>query len=450
MTAMKWIVKIVFWIVCILSIEPTVHAQTVVTLRIVDDFTKQGIPVVRVTMNENSPYSKDQFTANNGKTSFIVATDDSISFHFYHPNYELADSLIKQRFAGNIDDTTTLLVRMNLVKFNEIPEVVIKPFGKPDTVFQSKRVSVHDFEFLKNGNILLLTYPKNMHKETELLVYDGATVLTQLNLPNKGTELIRDFKGNPHVVSDKNVFGIIVDSAAIQIQQLDKVYFMTYIAPIVDTSITNYYFSNFNPIYPAFDYFSFDQWDETYKKILKIEDKLMMELYRSEYKWADIRTKLWAKEKENETGIDAEIWVGANYFTQSIYYKQLYAPLFVYNDTVLVFDHYKNWMYRFSRVGNMIDSLPIYFHLQPKQTGWKKQLIQDQVTGQIYLLFDNAGWMSLKRFDVKTGKIAETIPLSFRYADKILIRDNSVYYTYRPFETAQKKFLYKERFRIGS
>jgi hypothetical protein len=175
-----------------------------------------------------------------------------------------------------------------------------------------------------------------------------------------------------------------------------------------------------------------------------------MELYRSEYKWADIRTKLWAKEKENETGIDAEIWVGANYFTQSIYYKQLYAPLFVINDTVLVFDHYKNWMYRFSRVGNMIDSLPIYYHLQPKQTGWKKQLIQDQITGQIYLLFDKAGWMSLKRFDVKTGKLAETIPLSFRYADKILIRNNCVYYTYRPFETAQKKFLYKERFRIGS
>jgi hypothetical protein len=119
MTAMKWIVKIVFWIVCILSIEPTVHAQTVVTLRIVDDFTKQGIPVVRVTMNENSAYSKDQFTANNGKTSFIVATDDSISFHFYHPNYELVDPFIKQRFNGNINDTTTLLVRMNLVKFND-------------------------------------------------------------------------------------------------------------------------------------------------------------------------------------------------------------------------------------------------------------------------------------------------------------------------------------------
>lgn len=36
----------------------------------------------------------------------------------------------------------------------------------------------------------------------------------------------------------------------------------------------------------------------------------MMELYRSEFKYVDVRTKLWAMDKEHETGIDKEIWVG--------------------------------------------------------------------------------------------------------------------------------------------
>lgn len=421
-------------------------AQTVVSVQVIDQFTKEGIPNAQISVNFNNKTSSTFFTSSKGEILQMVPTTDSVTFNIEHPFYELATPVLPMLFSGTLKDTFRLKVKMNLVKFNDIAEVIIKPFGKPDTVFQSKRLSVHDFEFLKDGNLLLLTYPKNMRKETELLVYDGQEIVNQLALPAKGTELIRDFKGHPHVITENNVFGIITTHESIVIQQLDKSYFMTYLAPIVDTTVSKYYFSNFNPNYPAFDYYSFDQWDKTYKKIVKIEDKLMMELYRSEYKWADIRTKLWAKEKENETGIDAEIWVGANYFTQSIYYKQLYAPLYVINDTVLVFDHYKNWLFRYSRNGDVLDSLPIYHHLQAKQTGWKKQILQDQVTGQLYLLFDNAGWISIKRFDYRTGKLAEKIPLTFRYADKVLVRNNQVYYTYRPFETAQKKFLYKERF----
>ena len=37
------------------------------------------------------------------------------------------------------------------------------------------------------------------------------------------------------------------------------------------------------------------------------------------------------------------------------------------------------------------------------------------------------------------------LDLNLRYIDKIAIQDNFVYYIYRPFESTQKKFLYKER-----
>jgi len=219
---------------------------------------------------------------------------------------------------------------------------------------------------------------------------------------------------------------------------------MTYIAPIVDTTITKYFFSDFNPVYPAFDYYTFDAVDSSYKKIAKVEDELMMELYRSEYKWVDVRTKLWAKDMEHQTGIDAEIWVGATYFTQSIYYKELYAPMFRRNDTIFMFDHYKNLMFRYNANGNAMDSLPIFYHLQPKQTGWKKQLIQDQITGQVYIVYEKAGQISLRRIDLATGELKEAIPLHYKYVENILVRDNRVYYTYRPFETALKKYLYEE------
>jgi hypothetical protein len=47
--------------------------------------------------------------------------------------------------------------------------------------------------------------------------------------------------------------------------------------------------------------------------------------------------------------------------------------------------------------------------------------------------------------DLKTGNITEKVRLEFRYIDKIAIQNNFVYYVYRPFESTQKKFLYKER-----
>jgi hypothetical protein len=117
---------------------------------------------------------------------------------------------------------------------------------------------------------------------------------------------------------------------------------MKYIFPVVDTVQSKLFFSNFNPNYPAFDYLAFDQLDSTYSKIMEIKDDLMMELYRAEYKWVDVRTKLWAANKEIETGIDKEIWVGANYFTNTVYYKELYAPMFRRNDSIYVFDYYKD------------------------------------------------------------------------------------------------------------
>ena len=41
----------------------------------------------------------------------------------------------------------------------------------------------------------------------------------------------------------------------------------------------------------------------------------MMEFYRAEYKYVDVRTKLWAHQKQIETGIDKENGDGATVFT---------------------------------------------------------------------------------------------------------------------------------------
>ncbi|GAB5418614.1 MAG: hypothetical protein Crog4KO_03710 [Crocinitomicaceae bacterium] len=378
-----------------------------------------------------------------GEIEFKAPLSSNINFKLSHSFYASAD--IDKKLGRSEPDTVSFTFEMSFLRLKELREITIRPPGVPDTVYASKRLHVEDFELMKDGNILLLAYPKRLKKGSELIIYDGQKDLINFQVPKKAKELIHDFRGNPHVVCEDMIYGIQRNGQQVGIAQIPKDYYMTYIAPVVDTNQTKMYFSNFNPDYPAFDYFVFDGLDSTYKKIMEVKDDLMMELYRSEYKWVDVRTKLWAKNLEIQTGVDAEIYVGANYFTQSIYYKEVYAPMFHRNDSLFLFDYYKDKLYTFNKQGKAIDSVEIYHHYNPRSTGWDKQLIQDEATGHIYAVYDRSGFTYLGLIDTKTGEIKEQVKLEYRYVDKIAIRDNFVYYVYREFESIDKKMLWKEQ-----
>lgn len=420
-------------------------AQTVLKIYTIDKSNQDPVRYATISVFADSVRLNKVFTNTEGFAYVNIAEKKDLRILCEQAAYADEEKELPSKNLNR--DTLKVTIYMLFQKSSNIEEVVIYPVGVPQKIFESDRVSVDDFEILPDDRYLLLTYAKNKKKGTELYLYDGRSVQSKIPAGENemGQELIRDYRGNPHLVTDKNVYGITANGNEVFIGGVEKDYFMTYIAPIVDTSVSKYYFSNYNPDYPAFDYFTYDLVDSSYRKIAQVEDELMMELYRSEYKWVDVRTKLWAKEMENETGIDAEIWVGASYFTQSIYYKELYAPLFKRNDTLFLFDHYKNLLFRFNEMGDVMDSVPIFYHLQPKQTGWKKLLLQDQTTGQIYVVYEKVGQYYLQRLDLVTGETKETIPLHFKYPEKIMVRSNKIYYTYREFETAQKKYLWTEK-----
>ncbi len=436
--------SIFIFFLLLLSAQQTLAQDSIVLcVNVTDD--ERGEPIQNVTIQINGLKVGDQEivrTYMKGVSCFSVSVPTTLTLYFSHP---LFNPVTVTKKIPKSSDTLQISVEMHPIRDQLLNEVVVKAPGVPDTVFESTRLSVADFEVLNDGRMVLLAYPKNLNKGSELLLYDGISIQHSFRVPGRAEELTRDYRGNAHVVCQDNVFGLLVKNQNVGVASLEKGYFLKYVAPIVDTVHSKMFFSNYSDVYPAFTYFTFDQYDSSYSKIIDVQDDLMMELYRSEYKWADVRTKLWAKEQENATGIDAEVWVGANYFTQSLYYKEVYAPLFYRNDSVFVFDYYKDQLFHFDAQGNRLDSVSIYHHYQPKVTGWKRQLIQDRVTGQVYAVFDRAGYTYLGLVDLNTGQISEKVKLEFRYIDKIQVHNNQVYYVYRPFESVQKRFLYKER-----
>lgn len=395
---------------------------------------------------EQEAFSEKVKTNSQGKVKLKVMVDKPLNLKIKHPYFE--EQIIQlnpinypnSRLPENF--TVKLSPRIHIQ-----PTVTVVAPGAPQIVYSSEKLSVSDFEFLPNEEILLLLYPKTLKKGGELGILNNGELVARFDTKEKPFELIHDFRNNPHIVCEKGVYGVFRTEDGVGLSTIEKDYFMKYIFPIVDTSYSKMYFTTFNKFYPAFDYKIYDQLDSSYSNILEIKDDLMMELYRSEYKWVDVRTKLWAKEMENETGIDKEVWVGANYFTQSIYYKELYAPMFVKNDTILVFDYYKDELYKFNLKGEKLDSIGIVHHYEPKKTGWQKQVIQDKKTGEIYAFFEKDGICSLRKINCQNGELEDAVQLRHRYIDKVAVYGTEAYYIYRPFESAQKKFLYKSRLR---
>ena len=72
-------------------------------------------------------------------------------------------------------------------------------------------------------------------------------------------------------------------------------------------------------------------------------------------------------------------------------------------------------------------------------------MVQDHQTHEIYGNFKRNGWNYLKRIDLETGDVDLNFKLYHKYTENIRVRDGWAYYVYRPFESSQKKFLYKEQ-----
>ena len=69
----------------------------------------------------------------------------------------------------------------------------------------------------------------------------------------------------------------------------------------------------------------------------------------------------------------------------------------------------------------------------------------DELNGKIYGLYQKQGYYMLKEINLFTGKVNNTFELQHQYVEKIKIKNGAVYYTYKPQQSLQKKFLFRNQ-----
>lgn len=125
-------------------------AQTVIQFEAMEQGGSRG-PISQLSISPviGSDTLRPIYTNKKGIAHIKITEKDSVSFAFFHVAYDVLNPPKKMIYASK--DTLKIKLKLYWIRVNSIEEIVIKPPGDPDTVFQSERLSVQDFEFLPNG-----------------------------------------------------------------------------------------------------------------------------------------------------------------------------------------------------------------------------------------------------------------------------------------------------------
>jgi hypothetical protein len=441
--------KILYYIFIFLTFGS--YAQEVsVQLTFEDAMTNSPIDSVHLNIKTTNQRALiKQWTKNQAIIVFYVPEKQMIRIKAKLPGYFNLDTLVNlslyQRYIKKGKPISLLLTLRYDGQYSEAFDV--KGAYKPAVAFSSERISVSDYVVIDKETMVLLAYPKRLNAVSELIWFRNDSIVARRNVPETALRLDTDFRNRIYLRCKYTDF-MLTNKALLGLVKVSREELNNYVQPILDTLRNEQlFFTTYKSHYPAFDFFKVDMIDTLHSLLHHIEDAEMMEHYRAEYEWADVRTKLWAWDMEAETGIDREIWVGANVFTNSIYYEAPYSELFLVNEEAFVFDFYKDLLYTYDAYsGEILDSIAIDFHKNARDTGWERRMYQDPKTKKIYTFYDDAGYTDVYEISLLDGIKQDKFTLFYRYVENIQIYNNEVYYVYRPFESLQKKYLYKESF----
>lgn len=334
-------------------------------------------------------------------------------------------------------------------ELNLLTEYTVK--AGPDTVIGNWHFYIEDYMFLNDSQYVLLTFEKNLKNAKVMLVNEKQKIISSNEVPGEAIEFYRDYQGYINVMCKDSAFRVkIVPPATLLLLALPYSDFCARMLPCVDTLGGKILFSNYSRNYPAFSYYAFNPMDTTVEMLHYIVDKDLLAQYNWEFDFLKPKDRLYARKMASYTGIDPRI-VAATMtgFPESIYYTPLYAPMYVVHDTICVFDHYCDSLLLYDRKMNCIGASKIDYHHPKNWKEWDRRILRDEQTGEIYAQFEKDGFITLKKIDLKTGKITGSYKMENRYVKHIRIRNGEVYYIYKPFESYQKKFLYKEQIALN-
>jgi len=394
---------------------------------------------VHVKVNQRNIVTK---TGVDGKYELVFQKKDRMTLVFSHISYQVQYEPITYQ-----EDTIVLNVQLKK-KVIELPLFYAGEDSKPEVVFKSGKINVADYEFYED-KYLFLVYGKKLNKDSEIYLVDkDEQIISKHFVPGVPVELYTDYLGNVNLICKNAIYRIGVQHEKVSIYELPMEEFNTLIKPIVDTLEGSYIFSDFLEQFPKFKYYAFNSEDTSISVIKEMVHKDMAWKYIWEYEYLNNADRQFAKRMAARLkGYDKyDVAAAMTGFSNGFLYETVYAPLFVINDTINIFDHSESKIWKFIDDTVEVGAIEFLYHKPKKKSSWKRELIMDEVTGTVYGVFLKNGFYYLKEINPSNGKVVAEKKLFYQYVSKLKIKDGYIYYIYKPSRTLLKKYLYKEPF----
>lgn len=417
--------------------------QQRITGRVISETNQKVIAGAIIQLNSDG---KKYITDKNGNFEIPASFNQKVQLLVVHSDFQVQYKQIQ----ASATDTIKVLIKLKQ-RITDLQAIDVYAKQKPETLCSSPKFSIYDFDFFEDKYILLTS--TNELKTAELkLVSSSGSLISNYFIPKEAGEpkyFYKDFEGYTDLVCKDTVLRIDVLNNQLWPLTIPKNEFDNFYANVNDSINQFLLHHNWWSDYPVFSYFSLKNNDTLSNSFHTVCDADLLKLYNIEYRYLPTYAKLECRRIADKLKIDKYIVAALmSGFTKSYYYEPLYAPLFVLKDTIHIFNHYVNYLYHYSKDLVLLDSVKINYHHPKNWKEWKKQLLVDKQQNKVYAFFSRNGHHYIKGINSATGQELGSYQLQNHSAQKIKLKDGYLYYVYRPFDSTQEKFLYREQIRL--
>jgi len=388
-----------------------------------------GLPVDYVYISSDD---KKLVVLSNKSGRFVFVKPDGVSsVSFYKIGYKRRTLSVTE-----LSRKDTIYLVPNLIP---LPEISINSRARNvDTLYKNKRLYIDDYKIIDGTRCLLLTSFARTSCEVYLYDYVQRKQLDKLKIAETGDAIFKDCFGNFHLLTTHNSRQLIFTSDS-TFEFLFKYEIARFDSSLRQCALRadSHVVLKFSPPpvinktghvqYPDFLAYLITSYHQK-KELLYLAtfNERLKEMLKAEI--ADHEMIVTTYKLIGAKPPSAEsIWNSENLFFSRVA-SPVYAPIFLSNDTMIVFDFQKHVLIKLNKAGVIYKIIPLD---ENARTSREFEVVADGSLNRFYIRLKKFDSSCLYPFNLYNGRIGGEIKLQKKFASNVQIYNGKIFYIAR-------------------
>lgn len=285
--------------------------------------------------------------------------------------------------------------------------------NKIKNLVKGQKLYIIDYA-VNNDSLLILCYNKRHINEGQVvLMNDSNRILARKSIKHINS-IEEDFRQQQFIIGKNTAREVAVRNQLIELEKEWKLEeFKKVQESIIAYSSPFYYLRQNIADNQIVKLFKFNENTQKLELFKTIEDNAGLER---------LSDKGRLQSAANYTPADAR-------FEEMCFYAPKYIPMIFKDNSFYLFDFVEDKIEVIDTTGSIVTDIAISFH---HQKHWKKQILVDKITGNMYAVFEKNGFYNISEIDIEKGVLEEKISIPhFVYIEKIKVNNGKVYFLYK-------------------